>query len=80
MIWGDDAFDGWWRRWDCRPFTRARTSDRLPQHRVYPYLQCRLTIDPPSHDWCAEVTYIPMRLDFPYPIATVDGKTRTVLA
>src|SRR5690606_2321461 len=37
-------------------YQRPRTSDRHPQHRVYPYLLRKLAIERPNHVWCADVT------------------------
>lgn len=61
-------------------YQRPRTSDRHPQHRVYPYLLRGLAIDRPNHVWCADVTYIPMRRGFLYLVAIMDWATRKVLA
>jgi putative transposase len=61
-------------------YQRPRTSDRHPQHRVYPYLLRGLAIDQPNHVWCADVTYIPMRRGFLYLVAIMDWATRKVLA
>lgn len=61
-------------------YQRPRTSDRHPQHRVYPYLLRGLEITRPNHVWCADVTYIPMRRGFLYLVAIMDWATRKVLA
>jgi len=61
-------------------YQRPRTSDPHPQHRIYPYLLRKLTIDRPNHVWCADVTYIPMRRGFLYLVAVMDWATRKVLA
>ena len=61
-------------------YQRPRTSDPHPQHRVYPYLLRKLTVERPSHVWCADVTYIPMRRGFLYLVAIMDWATRKVLA
>ncbi|AMG75554.1 Transposase [Sphingopyxis granuli] len=61
-------------------YQRPRTSDPHPQHRVYPYLLRKLTIERPNHVWCADVTYIPMRRGFLYLVAIMDWATRKVLA
>jgi len=54
--------------------------DPHPQHRIYPYLLRKLTIERPNHVWCADVTYIPMRRGFLYLVAIMDWATRKVLA
>ena len=61
-------------------YQQPRTSDRHPQHRVYPYLLRKLAIERPNHVWCADVTYIPMRRGFLYLVAIMDWATRKVLA
>jgi putative transposase len=61
-------------------YQRPRTSDRYPQHRVYPYLLRGLAINRPNHFWCADVTYIPMRRGILYLVAIMDWATRKVLA
>jgi len=61
-------------------YQRPRTSAPHPQHRVYPYLLRKLTIERPNHVWCADVTYIPMRRGFLYLVAIMDWATRKVLA
>jgi len=61
-------------------YQRPRTSDRHPQHRAYPDLLRKLTIEQPSHIWCADVTYIPMRRRFLYLVEIMDWATRKVLA
>ena len=61
-------------------YQRPRTSDPHPQHRIYPYLLRKLTIERPNHVWCADVTYIPMRRGFLYLVAIMDWHTRKVLS
>ena len=57
-----------------------RTSDPHPEHKVYPYLLRRLSIEKPNHVWCADITYIPMRRGFLYLVAIMDWASRKVLA
>ena len=59
-------------------YQRPRTSDPHPQHRIYPYLLRKLTIERPNHVWCADVTYIPMRRGFLYLVAIMDWASRAV--
>ena len=61
-------------------YQRPRTSDPHPEHRVYPYLLRKLSIERPNHVWCADITYIPMRRGFLYLVAIMDWATRKVLA
>jgi putative transposase len=39
-----------------------------------------LLIDQPNQVWCADITYIPMRLGFLYLVAVMDWATRRVLS
>ena len=60
----------------CAP----KTSDPHPQHRVYPYLLRYVVIERPNHVWCADITYIPMKRGFLYPVAVMDWATKSVLS
>ena len=57
-----------------------RTSDRHPEHRVYPYLLRGLAIKRPDHVRCADITYIPAQRGFLYLVAIMDRASRLVLA
>ena len=61
-------------------YQKPKTSDPHPQHRIYPYLLRGLTINRSDQVWCADVTYIPMRLGFLYLVAVMDWASRKVLA
>ncbi len=61
-------------------FQRPKTSEPHPEHRIYPYLLRKMTIDQPNQVWCADITYIPMHRGFLYLVAIMDWATRTVLA
>ena len=56
------------------------TSRAHPEHRVYPYLLRNLEIRAPNEVWCADITYIPMRLGYLYVVAVMDWFSRCVLA
>jgi putative transposase len=56
------------------------TSRPHPGHRVYPYLLRSLEIRAPNEVWCADITYIPMRLGYLYLVAVMDWFSRYVLA
>jgi putative transposase len=56
------------------------TSKRHPEHKVYPYLLRDVPIRRPNQVWCADVTYVPMRLGFLYLMAVMDWFSRYVLA
>jgi hypothetical protein len=56
------------------------TSKPHPEHRIYPYLLRDLKIDRPGQVWCADITYVPMKLGFLYLVAIMDWFSRYVLA
>jgi putative transposase len=56
------------------------TSRPHPEHRIYPYLLRDLRIDRPGQVWCADITYVPMKLGFLYLVAIMDWFSRYVLA
>ena len=64
--------------WAVRP--KRNTSQRHPEHKVYPYLLRGKTIDQPNQVWAADITYIPMRQGFLYLVAILDWATRRVLS
>jgi putative transposase len=49
-------------------------------HPAYPYLLKGLTIDRPDQVWCADITYVPMRVGWLYLVAIMDWFSRYVLA
>ena len=61
-------------------YQAPKTSAAHPDHKVYPYLLRKLTIDQPNQVWCADITYIPMRRGFVYLVAIMDWHSRRVLA
>lgn len=69
------------RQMGLTPIYQApRTSQKHPEHRVYPYLLRGKSIDRPNQVWCADITYIPMRHGFLYLVAIMDWHSRKVLA
>ena len=69
------------RKMGLRPIYQApRTSKPHPQHRICPYLLRNVTIDRPDQVWCADITYIPVRRGFLYPVAVMDWASRAVLS
>ena len=64
--------------WAVTP--KPDTSRPHPEHKVYPYLLCGLTIDRPNQVWATDITYIPMQKGFLYLVAILDWATRRVLA
>src|SRR5277367_2562738 len=56
------------------------TSQRQPDHKIYPYLLRRLAITRANQVWALDTTYIPMARGFVYLTAVVDVASRKVLA
>lgn len=56
------------------------TSERNPQHRIYPYLLRKLAIVRSNQVWALDTTYIRMERGFVYLTAVVDVYSRRVLA
>ena len=57
-----------------------KTSQRHPQHKIYPYLLRNLTIDQANQVWASDVTYIPMEKGFIYLTVILDWYSRKVLS
>lgn len=56
------------------------TSERNPQHKVYPYLLRKLPIVRSNQVWALDTTYIRMERGFVYLTAVVDVYSRRILA
>ena len=61
-------------------YQEPNTSNKHPQHKIWPYLLRKRVIDRPNQVWCADITYIPMQRGFLYLVAIMDWYSRTVLA
>ena len=61
-------------------YKRPRTSQRHPQHPVYPYLLRGMQIDRANQVWCADITFVPVKNGFLYLVAIMDWATRKVLS
>jgi len=61
-------------------YRKPKTTQRHPEHRVYPYRLRGLTIDRPNQVWAMDITYIPMARGFIYLAAVLDWFTRRVLS
>ena len=61
-------------------YKRPRTSQRHPQHPVYPYLLRKMQIDRPNQVWCADITFVPVKNGFLYLVAIMDWAARKVLS
>jgi len=56
------------------------TSERAPEHPVYPYLLRNLAVTRVNQVWAADITYLPMAHGFLYLVAILDWYSRRVLA
>lgn len=56
------------------------SSQRNPQHKIYPYLLRKVAIDRANQVWALDTTYIRMARGFVYLTAVVDVASRRVLA
>ena len=61
-------------------YQRPRTTERHPNHPVFPYLLRTLAITRPNHVWAADITYIPMARGFVYLVVVMDWASRKVLS
>ncbi len=61
-------------------YRKANTSQRHPQHRIYPYLLRGMTIERPNQVWAMDLTYLPMARGNVYLTVVLDWATRRVLA
>jgi putative transposase len=61
-------------------YAKPHTSQPGDGHEIYPYLLKDKVISGPDQVWCADITYIPMKLGFLYLVAFMDWWSRFVLA
>ena len=61
-------------------YRRPGTSQRSPEHPVYPYLLRNVRITRPNQVWAADITYLPMARGFLYLVVVMDWHSRYVLA
>ena len=61
-------------------YRKPKTTQRHPEHRIYPYRLRGLTIDRPNQVWAMDITYIPMARGFVYLTVVLDWYSRRVLA
>lgn len=59
---------------------RPRTSQRHPEHKIYPYLLRGIEITHSNQVWCADITYLPLPRGFMYLVAVLDWHSRYVLS
>jgi len=56
------------------------TSQRHPEHKIYPYLLRGMTMDRVNQVWSTDITFIPMAKGFMYLVAIMDWYSRYVLS
>ena len=61
-------------------YRKPKTTNKHPQHRVYPYLLRGLDIIRPKQVYAMDITYIPMARGFVYLVAVLDWYSRKVLS
>ena len=61
-------------------YRKPKTTNKHPEHRVYPYLLRRLDIHRPGQVYAMDITYIPMARGFVYLAAVMDWYSRKVLS
>src|ERR1700687_49582 len=61
-------------------YPKPRTTQRHPDHRVYPYLLRDVEITRPDHVWSTDITYVPLRGGYLYLAAIMDWYSRCVLS
>jgi putative transposase len=61
-------------------YPKPRTTQRNPEHRVYPYLLRNVEITRPDHVWSTDITYVPLRGGYLYLAAIMDWYSRCVLS
>ena len=61
-------------------YQKPNTSQKNPDHKIYPYRLRNLTIDRANQVWATDITYIPMTKGFMYLVAVIDWYSRKVLS
>ena len=61
-------------------YQEPKTSQKNPEHKIYPYLLKGLAITRPNQVWCTDITYIKMQRGFLYLVAIMDWHSRKVLS
>lgn len=59
---------------------KPRTTQRNPEHRVFPYLLRNVEILRKDQVWSTDITYVPLRCGYMYLVAVMDWHTRYVLS
>jgi putative transposase len=61
-------------------YPKPRTSQRAPEHRVYPYVLRGLSIRRVKHVWSTDITYMRLHSGFIYWVAVLDWCSRYVVS
>lgn len=61
-------------------YPRPKTTNKHPEHKIYPYLLRNRVVRQPNEVWCIDITYIPMLNGFMYLVAVMDWFSRFVLS
>jgi putative transposase len=61
-------------------YPKPKTTLASQEHKIYPYLLQDRNITQPNQVWCADITYLPMRVGFMYLVAIMDWFSRYVLS
>jgi len=61
-------------------YPKPNLSKANKQHKVYPYLLRKLTVDRPNQVWATDITYIPMAKGFVYLTVIMDWYSRKILS
>lgn len=61
-------------------YPQPRTTQRNPEHKVYPYLLRGVAIVRVNQVWSTDITYIPMESGFMYLVAVIDWFSRHILS
>jgi putative transposase len=61
-------------------YPKPRLSQRMPGHRIYPYLLQKMKIERPNQVWASDITYVPMPQGWMYLTVIMDWYSRYVLS
>jgi len=61
-------------------YRKPRLSQKIDEHKIYPYLLRNVAIVRPDQVWSTDITYIPMVYGFLYLVAIMDWYSRYVLS
>lgn len=61
-------------------YPKKNLSKRNHEHKVYPYLLKRLSIDHPDQVWCSDITFIKMKHGYSYLTVVMDWYSRYIIS